>query len=241
MLTKEIITDFIHSNDLGRKEILYIILWISKDVPKSLEAIREQGKLLGIPEIIKWNLNDYFNKSKTYVTRLPNGYILTSKGKKYIEGLLPKSKTSTKNVAYTLQTYLSKIKDPDTKNFLEEAINCLKFDLYKASVVLSWVGAISLLYDFVLGNKLAEFNTEVFRRDAKWKNAKTKDDLTRIKESDFLDVLASISVLGKNVKEQLKKSLDLRNACGHPNSLKIGKHTVEAHLETLILNVFQKF
>lgn len=241
MLTKEQIVDFIHTNEIGRKEILFVILLMSKDNPQNLDSIRNQGRLLGIPEIINWNVTDYFKKSRTFVTKLPTGYILTSKGKKYIEGLLPKSKTSMKNVAYTLQSYLAKIQDIDTKNFLEEAINCLEYDLYRASVVLSWVGAISLLYDYVVKNKLVEFNAEALRRDVKWKNAKTKDDLTKIKESDFLDMMATLSILGKNVKEQLKKSLDLRNACGHPNSLKIGKHTVEAHLETLILNVFQKF
>lgn len=241
MLTKQQIIDFIHSNELSRKEILFTILWADKENAQSLEAIRKIGIEFGIPEIKNWNLTDYFRKSKSFVTKFPEGYILSSKGKKHIENLLPKTKQSTKTIAHTLQSYLSKIQDTDTKKFLEEAVNCLEYDLYRASVVLSWVGAISLLYDFVLGNKLSDFNIEASRRDSKWKNAKTKDDLTRMKESDFLDVLVAISVLGKNVKEQLKKCLDLRNACGHPNSLIIGKHNVESHLETLILNVFQKY
>jgi hypothetical protein len=241
LLTKEQIIDFIHSNELSRKEILYTILWTDKENPQSIEVIRQKGIEFGIPEIKNWNLTDYFRKAKPFVAKFPEGYILSSKGKKHIEELLPKTSHSTKTIAHTLQSYVVKIQDNDTKYFLEEAIRCLEFDLYRASVVLSWVGSLSLLYDFVVNNKLVDFNSEALRRDNRWRNAKTKDDLTKMKESDFLDVLVSISVLGKNVKEQLKKCLDLRNACGHPNSLKIGKHNVESHLETLILNVFQKF
>jgi hypothetical protein len=40
------------------------------------------------------------------------------------------------------------------------------------------------------------------------------------------------------VKQELDTALQLRNGCGHPNSLKIGANKVAAHLETLALNVY---
>jgi hypothetical protein len=60
-------------------------------------------------------------------------------------------------------------------------------------------------------------------------------------EADFLDRIAAISVIGKNVKKELNDCLDRRNGCGHPNSLQIGANTVAHHIEILFLNVFQKF
>jgi hypothetical protein len=105
---------------------------------------------------------------------------------------------------------------------------------------MSWVGAISVLYDHVITNHLENFNKEAIRKN--WKLIKTRDDLALIRESDFLDAVAAISILGKNVKEHLKNTnLNLRNSCGHPSSLKLGKHIVEAHIEFLLLNVFEKF
>ena len=50
-----------------------------------------------------------------------------------------------------------------------------------------------------------------------------------------------MSVIGKNTKTELLKALNLRNSCGHPNSLRISAHTAAAHLELLLLNVFDKF
>jgi hypothetical protein len=60
-------------------------------------------------------------------------------------------------------------------------------------------------------------------------------------ETGFLDRLAGIGIIGKNVKVQLVHGLSLRNGCGHPNSLKVGANTVAAHIEMLLLNVFDKF
>jgi hypothetical protein len=62
-----------------------------------------------------------------------------------------------------------------------------------------------------------------------------------MKEADFLERFAGIKVIGKNVKTQLVNGLNLRNGCGRPNSLKVGANVVAAHIETLLLNVFDRF
>jgi hypothetical protein len=128
-----------------------------------------------------------------------------------------------------------------TKDFVTEAIDCVERGLSRAAVVLSWVGALSVLYDHVITKHLSAFNSEAQRRDAKWKPAKTADDLARMKESDFLNVLEHLSIIGKSVKQELEGCLKLRNGCGHPNSLKVGENTVAAHVEQLVLNVFSQF
>jgi hypothetical protein len=128
----------------------------------------------------------------------------------------------------------------------EEAVSCCEHHLYRAAVVFSWVTAVALLYRHVVTNHLPAFNAEASRRfpagqKNSWKAARSADDLSLMKEDTFLDVLQSISVLGKNVKTQLKHALDLRNGCGHPNTLKLGEAKVYAHIETLIDNVFTKY
>jgi Homing endonuclease associated repeat len=145
-------------------------------------------------------------------------------------------------LANNLKPHLLKINDDDTRAFVEEAIDCFEAGLYRSSVVMSWIGAISILYDYVIKNKLNEFNLESARRNSKWKDAQTKDDLSLMKESDFLDILVTLSIIGKNVKEQLKNNcLGLRNSCGHPNSFKVGRSMAESHLEMLLLNIYDIF
>jgi hypothetical protein len=118
---------------------------------------------------------------------------------------------------------------------------CAEQSLFRAAVVLSWVGATALLHDATITKHLSAFNAEASRRDAKWKPAKTGDDLGKMKEATFLEIAEAISIVGKNVRQELDGCLRLRNACGHPNSLKIGANKVAAHLETLALNVYAIF
>lgn len=103
------------------------------------------------------------------------------------------------------------------------------------------VGAMDVLHQHVHQNHLAAFNAEAKRVNSKWKPAKSQDDIGKMGESDFLDRIEALSIIGKNVKAQLKGCLDLRNGCGHPNSLKVSVNKSAAHIETLLLNVFQKF
>jgi hypothetical protein len=102
---------------------------------------------------------------------------------------------------------------------------------------------MAVIYDYVVSNKLRAVNQEALSRNPKWKAAKTADDLTRIEEYEFLQILGAptVSVLQKNVKQDLEGCLKLRNACGHPNSFKFAETKVAAHVETLMLNVFDRF
>ena len=107
---------------------------------------------------------------------------------------------------------------------------------------MSWLGAMDVLHKYVHANCLAEFNAEAYKIMGKrWKKAATVDDPGKMLEGDFLDRLEGISVIGNNVKKQLKDCLDRRNGCGHPNTLKVGVNLFAAHIETLLQNDFEPF
>lgn len=48
-------------------------------------------------------------------------------------------------------------------------------------------------------------------------------------------------MIGRNAKTELEACLKLRNACGHPKTLKIAESRCAAHIEVLVLNVFDVF
>ena len=140
-----------------------------------------------------------------------------------------------------LRHHLRSIRDDATRRFVEEAIRCIENELHRSAVVLSWVGAVSILQNHVVANHLDDFNAEASRQRRKWQEAKTVDDLARMHEIAFLDVLESSSIMGKAARQELGKCLSLRNSCSHPNSLEIGHASVAAHVEILLLNVFAKY
>ena len=230
-------------SDLSRQDKLLTILFWDNEKPKVKSVVQEIGVSSGLRECQKWHVSDILGKAKPYAILTKEGWMITVAGKEYLKtkNILHEKKSILKNDIEDIRLLLPKIKNADTVSFLEEAISCLEANQKRAAVVFSWVGAVSILHDHVINHHLAAFNAEAVRRDPKWKPAKTSDDLGRMKEHDFLNVLETISILGKNVKQELQNSLQLRNGCGHPNSLSFGLRKVSAHFETLILNVYSKY
>jgi hypothetical protein len=229
----------VHAGKLSKTTKLLICLAVG-NAPKAVAQVRQVGAKVGIAGIKKWNVSQLLGGSPGAI-RTPTGWELTQTGRSEVETLAGPLASGPVKAATALRAKLTKIKNLDTQAFVEQAISCFERDLHRAAVVLSWVGAVALLYDHVVANELVAFNAEAKRRDSKWKIAKNADDLALMGEHEFLQVLHAISVIGKNVKQELEPRLKLRNGCGHPNSLQIAEHTVASHIEILILNVFAKF
>jgi hypothetical protein len=196
----------------------------------------------GLHEVAPGSFSGYFKNlvSQQVLLKSGAGYRLAGPARDAIAVELTPAQP-LKSATQALRKLLPRIANPDVRAFVEEGIGCMDHQLLKASVVFVWVGAVAVLHDFVVKTKLAAFNADAVAKDSKWRAAVDSDGLGLMKEADFLDALVRIGVIGKNVKTELKHSLDLRNACGHPNSLVIGEAKVLAHIETLVLNVFEKF
>lgn len=241
MLDEQAVKQIAHAIGLSKTDRLLLCLAVG-DQPKSISKLKTVAANVGLQGWKNWNMSALLAASGGKAIRIAKGWELSAAGKKAVEALAgPLAASAPPKAATDLRAHLASISDADTKAFVEEAIACLEHKLLRAAVVLSWVGAISVLYSFVIRHHLAAFNPEAIKRDAKWKLAKTADDLSRMKEYDFLQVLEAISVVGKNVKLELEGCLKFRNGCGHPNSLQIGENRVAAHIEILTLNVFSKF
>jgi len=244
MLTAEQLKHVVHFDNRSQRDCVLLILSVGVKKPKDLDTIRSLGRSTGVRHIEDWNLGDILGKARKHAIKAEFGWELSSEGINYVRTLLSGTDLNIviSNAAQSLRTHLKRTKTSNSEAFVEESIVCFEAKQYRAAVVLAWVGAMSVLHQFVFSRKLADFNTEANRRDKTWRAAKSADDLGRMREHDFLDVLEAIGVLGKSVKMTLQNHcLQLRNSCGHPNGLKIAENSVAAHIEKLTLNVFSAF
>lgn len=242
MLTEEYLKELLHKPGLSKLEQLLLCLALNPDKPKQIKEIRGIAVNAGLRAAKGWNLADILGKSEGKAINTSKGWELRDDGRKAVGKLgVSFAGSSIAPVATALRAQMGKIKNPRTQDFVQEAIMCFEGKLYRAAIVLAWVGAVSVLYTFIINKKLSEFNVEAARRNPKWKPATTEDDLAELPEYEFLQIIHAISVVGKSVKHQLEGGLKLRNGCGHPNSLVVGEHTAASHIETLLLNVFEKF
>ncbi len=241
MLSDTQLREALASPSLNRTQKLLICVAADPVGPKSVAQIMDIAESAGLRVARRWNVSGLLSSAKGRAIRLKDGWDLGEAGRDEVRTLVGTGPSKATKTAVELRVFLPKIANADVAAFVEESISCFEAHLYRAAIVLSWVGALALLYDHVVAKELAAFNAEASKRDAKWRPAKTADDLARMNEFEFLQVAEKISVIGKSVKHELEVALKLRNGCGHPNSLKVGENKTAAHIETLILNVFSKF
>lgn len=241
MLTSSELKEWLH-RDISRKDKLLLVLACCS-TPSQVADIKNLAAENGLRSAKKWNISQYLSDSSGKAVRTSSGWELTESGKAHLRDLgVSGVSTAALQAALDLRAHLSKISDPQTRDFVEEAIQCHEAGLYRSSIVMSWLGAMDTLHKHVYKYHLSAFNSEAFRVSGnKWKKAKNTDDLGRMKESDFLDRIENLSIIGKNSKARLKTALDLRNGCGHPNSLQVSTNESAAHMEALLMNVFERF
>lgn len=241
MLSDEQLKSLLSKSGLTRKHALLLLLSYNECELKSVSQLKALGRSNGLRRIEKWNVSQILKDLGGCAVRLDGGWEITPSGLQELANakLLAPSPLASANSS--LRQYLENIPEGSTKEFIRETISALEYGLLRSAVVLSWVGAVSILYEYTVNHKLQLFNAEALRRDTKWKTASTVDDLCKMKEFNFLEVLEAISVIGNNCKRELQNCLGLRNSCGHPNTLAVGENMVAAHIEMLILNVYTKF
>ncbi len=211
MVSENQLRELLQDENVNKTDQLLLILAIEPEVPKTVSKIKEIGRSNGLPEIEKRNVSALLRASRGAAIQLPQGWILSGKGRKELSKAVPNATggvSPTASIAVELRRHLGKIRDADTLAFLDEAIRCYesKPPLYRAAIVLSWVGAISVLYNQVIHHRLADFNAEGRKRDPKWRDAKAVDGFSRMKEHDFLDIIEALGIIGKNVKQELQNN-----------------------------------
>lgn len=243
MLTLEQLKQAVHKKGLTKTDTVLLCVAAAGGKSASTAAVRKIAVSAGVKGSNKINVSAHLSAAEDKVFKSPEGWELTEAGRLHVATLAASSisVSPAANEAQELRKLLPKLANEDARAFLSEAIVCAEQSLFRAAVVLSWVGALAILHDEIISKHLAAFNAEAVRRDGKWKAAKNADDLGKMKEASFLEIIDHLSIIGKNVRQELESCLRLRNSCGHPNSLKIGANRVAAHLETLALNIFAIF
>ena len=227
--------------DISRLDKLLLIL-ATFDRPCSISNLRSKALESGLRISKSWNLSSILTRSNGLAIRTPNGWEITNAGYKHLENKdFIEESPITLPRATELRKELSNVATEDTRKFVEEAIRCYELKLYRSAIVMSWISAVDVLHKYVHDHHLHVFNVAAKQRYSKWRPAKTPEDISLMREADFLDCLVALRIIGRNTKAELKRRLELRNSCSHPNSLKIGANVVAHHVEILLLNVFKPF
>ena len=242
LLEPDDLKDWLHKK-LSREDKLLLILAAAKDCRASLTEIKELSKNAGLRDVKNWNISSYLAKSKGKAISSKGRWELRKLGITHLQEIgVGKIKSATAEVAIKLRKHLKGIKNEQTRNFLETAILCHEYKFYRPAILMSWMSALQILQQYVIDHYADAFNDEASSSSKHWKRIKKLDDFSDvITESKFLTIITDIGMIDSGHTDELRDCLKLRNRCCHPNPAKIGINKSEAHIESLILHVFEEF
>lgn len=170
-----------------------------------------------------------------------NGYTLHRNLRKEFD-LIYNSDKHEIDVSEKLRDLLSKVKSKEQKIFLDEAIKCFEVKSLRASILMTWLLAMDILYEHILNYNLTIFNNAI-QTHGKYKKITIlkKDDFSDLKESDFIELLRVAKLISNDIRKILDEKLGIRNSAAHPNSIVFDEFKTMGYLKDLIINVIEKY
>ena len=202
-------------------------------VPSDLTALLKQhAKGRGSPLLVTSSQRyamsrDGLDEVETYLT---SGDAPSEAARSYLASAVPH-----------LEKVVSKVADENKRRFLAEAIACASIRAKRATIVMTWLATIDHMYDYVLSKKLNEFNGALSRRPGKTQTVASKDDLSEMKDSVFIEVCRSARVISNDVRKILEEKLGVRNTFAHPSDVELHDSKVVNFVEDLVDNVIVKY
>jgi len=155
-------------------------------------------------------------------------------------------RASTVEVTNLLKDLPGKLPDLAEQTYLNEALKCFSVGAFRAAIVMTWNLAYHHLCDFILKQKLAEFNARwvvVFpahHKNATKTIAKIDDFGDNLKESEVIKIAKSAGIVSNDVSKVLEDKLGRRNSAAHPSGIKIEQLQAEEFIDDLVKNVVLK-
>lgn len=230
-----------------RKQIDYICYYLTtfsgkKGIfPKDIqECFRELSlkKYNRTPQYLSENVRD--SKGK-YVKVEDGGYRLERSIFDEIN-VIVKNEPVKIQVSAQLADLIPKIQNTNERSFLIEAINCYRVKAYRATIVLIWILTIDHLQNHIFGSKLSDFNMALSKSpDKKINKIVNYDDFGELKESKFIELARSSSIISNDVRKILDEKLGIRNSAAHPSGIVFSGHKTTEFILDLINNIVLKY
>lgn len=196
---------------------------------------------LAVPTRLSAYLSEGLKAKPQRYVKTPSGYRLHRVFSDTLSGQFGSNRVVLQTSA-ELRSLEKNFDDGPKKRFLAEAVDCFEANANRAAIVMVWILAIDHLFEYVLTSKLNDFNSSLAASpDKRIKKASTKEDLSELKESKFIELCRSANIISNDVRKILEDALGVRNTAAHPSSVEVTRSKAIAVIEDLILNVVKKF
>jgi hypothetical protein len=227
------------------RAVLYYCERYEQRPSMTADQIRKRLKDARAPGAAKVNVPDVLTKSgeRANTDGVEGGrrlWLLTETGHEHVRSLLglPASEPEIEHDVATLSALVAKVPDGDVRDYLEEALKCLRVGALRACVVFIWTAAAREIQTSMMAKGPSAVTAAVQKHDPKARSINKIDDFAYVKEAVQLLAALGLGLLDKSEKDTLEEALDLRNRCGHPSKYKPGAKKVSAFVEDVTSILF---
>lgn len=204
------------------------------------KAFEDHG--LGKPTGLSSRISELTKGRPPILIKTKQGYEFHRTAKKELESEFLKS-THTQETSITLRDLLNDLKGDEQKRFLEEAISCFEIKSYRASVIMTWLLTIDVIYEYILiPVNLVKFN-QAIQSHGKYRRVivTQKSDFSGIKESAFIEIFRVSRLIDNDARKILDQKLGIRNSSAHPNTIEILDYTAIEFIQSLVKNIIKTY
>jgi len=137
---------------------------------------------------------------------------------------------------------LKKVKNKEEREFVEEAINCLKMNSGRSTIIMLWCATLYKIYNKISKKRFSNFNIHYNRRYGNRRSrppAVTKiDDFEYYPDSEVLLISEDLGIFDRTQRRILEDCLKLRNMCAHPSKYRPREHKINSFVEDILEVVF---
>lgn len=195
------------------------------------------------------SLGPYFaslSKKGGQLLKNTQGYRLEGSSRALMENKYAQAKTAVE-ISALLADLPAKLPTLAERTYLDEALICYSNNAHRAAIVMTWNLAYAHLCDYVVKNRLAEFNAR-WQQDHKGdhkngvRTIKVVSDFAdeELGEAKVLKTCLNAGIIVKNVYNVLEPALKKRNAAAHPNDVSIKQVHVDSFIDDVVTNAILK-
>jgi len=144
--------------------------------------------------------------------------------------------TSPASPTSQLQTLLAGITNTSQSDYLEEAIECSNYKLYRAAAMLGWSAAIDQIHRAVEKIGYAKFNIASsamasqtkgrFKKFNQVQNVSSLSEVREVFDNIILWILEGMQLIDSNQHTRLHSCFELRCQCSHPGEAPITEYNL---------------
>jgi hypothetical protein len=161
---------------------------------------------------------------------------LTGAGSSAVRSLLglPDDQPEIAMDVSSLRSTAAKLSDGVARQYVEEALLCLRVGALRAAIVFLWSGGMRQLQNKAAVAGWPEVSAAILKHDLRAKPVKKVEDFAQVKDSVMLLAIRELGIIDKGQWTMLDAVLGLRNQSGHPSKYSPGAKKASAFIEDLI-------